>query len=66
MLFSLSGAITSSLVTTEESCKCEAIAALQDSVTSRLEALSTKYILFLTMIFCMQLFTAILEVAVLI
>ncbi|XP_054370415.1 matrilin-3 isoform X2 [Molothrus ater] len=36
-----SGAITSSLVT-EESCKCEAIAALQDSVTSRLEALSTK------------------------
>ncbi|XP_050827856.1 matrilin-3 [Serinus canaria] len=43
-----SGAITSSLVTTEESCKCEAIAALQDSVTSRLEALSTKYILFLT------------------
>ncbi|CAM9968757.1 unnamed protein product [Bubo scandiacus] len=43
-----SRAITSSLVTTEESCKCEAIAALQDSVTSRLEALSTKYILFLT------------------
>ncbi|XP_068039488.1 matrilin-3 isoform X1 [Anomalospiza imberbis] len=43
-----SGAITSSLVTTEESCKCEAIIALQDSVTSRLEALSTKYILFLT------------------
>ncbi|XP_055666991.1 matrilin-3 isoform X2 [Falco peregrinus] len=37
-----SRAITSSLVTTEESCKCEAIAALQDSVTSRLEALSTK------------------------
>ncbi|XP_063006630.1 matrilin-3, partial [Melospiza melodia melodia] len=37
-----SGAITSSLVTAEESCKCEAIAALQDSVTSRLEALSTK------------------------
>ncbi|NXY71228.1 MATN3 protein, partial [Glareola pratincola] len=37
-----SEAITSSLVTTEESCKCEAIAALQDSVTSRLEALSTK------------------------
>ncbi|NWT70690.1 MATN3 protein, partial [Prunella himalayana] len=35
-------AITSSLVTTEESCKCEAIVALQDSVTSRLEALSTK------------------------
>lgn len=61
-----SRAITSSLVTTEESCKCEAIAALQDSVISRLEALSTKYILFLTMIFCMQLFTAILEVAVLI
>uniref|UniRef100_A0A8C5IDQ3 Matrilin-3 n=1 Tax=Junco hyemalis TaxID=40217 RepID=A0A8C5IDQ3_JUNHY len=29
-----SGAITSSLVTAEESCKCEAIAALQDSVTS--------------------------------
>lgn len=48
MLFSLLGAITSSLVTTEESCKCEAIIALQDSVTSRLEALSTKYILFLT------------------
>ncbi|XP_064002862.1 matrilin-3 isoform X2 [Pogoniulus pusillus] len=43
-----SGAITSSLITTEESCKCEAIAALQDSVTSHLEALSTKYILFLT------------------
>ncbi|KAM3675815.1 LOW QUALITY PROTEIN: matrilin-3 [Ammospiza maritima maritima] len=43
-----SRAITSSLVTAEESCKCEAIAALQDSVTSRLEALSTKYILFLT------------------
>ncbi|XP_072782429.1 matrilin-3 [Taeniopygia guttata] len=43
-----SGAITSSLVTSEESCKCEAIAALQDSVTSHLEALSTKYILFLT------------------
>ncbi|XP_071404247.1 matrilin-3 [Pithys albifrons albifrons] len=40
-----SRAITSSLVTTEESCKCEAIAALQDSVTSHLEALSTKYIL---------------------
>ncbi|XP_068017410.1 matrilin-3 [Melanerpes formicivorus] len=37
-----SRAITSSLVTTEESCKCEAIAALQDSVTSHLEALSTK------------------------
>ncbi|NXC17055.1 MATN3 protein, partial [Corythaeola cristata] len=37
-----SRAVTSSLVTTEESCKCEAIAALQDSVTSRLEALSTK------------------------
>uniref|UniRef100_A0A8C4XKZ4 Matrilin 3 n=1 Tax=Falco tinnunculus TaxID=100819 RepID=A0A8C4XKZ4_FALTI len=37
-----SRAITSSLITTEESCKCEAIAALQDSVTSRLEALSTK------------------------
>ncbi|XP_037989851.1 matrilin-3 isoform X5 [Motacilla alba alba] len=37
-----SGAITSSLVTTEESCKCEAIAALQDSVTSGLEALSRK------------------------
>ncbi|XP_041336800.1 matrilin-3 isoform X1 [Pyrgilauda ruficollis] len=37
-----SGAITSSLVTDEESCKCEAIAALQDSVTSYLEALSTK------------------------
>ncbi|XP_058692499.1 matrilin-3 isoform X4 [Poecile atricapillus] len=37
-----SRAITSSLVTTEESCKCEAIVALQDSVTSRLEALSTK------------------------
>ncbi|XP_030303610.1 matrilin-3 [Calypte anna] len=37
-----SGAITSSLITNEESCKCEAIAALQDSVTSRLEALSTK------------------------
>ncbi|XP_056344963.1 matrilin-3 [Oenanthe melanoleuca] len=35
-------AITSSLVTAEESCKCEAIVALQDSVTSRLEALSTK------------------------
>ncbi|NXD79037.1 MATN3 protein, partial [Halcyon senegalensis] len=34
--------IMSSLLTTEESCKCEAIAALQDSVTSRLEALSTK------------------------
>ncbi|XP_064002863.1 matrilin-3 isoform X3 [Pogoniulus pusillus] len=43
-----SRAITSSLITTEESCKCEAIAALQDSVTSHLEALSTKYILFLT------------------
>ncbi|KAM4679009.1 matrilin-3 isoform 2-T2 [Amazona ochrocephala] len=42
-----SRAITSSLVTTEESCKCEAIAALQDSVTSHLEALSTKHILFL-------------------
>ncbi|NWI86648.1 MATN3 protein, partial [Pitta sordida] len=38
----IKGAITSSLVTSEESCKCEAIAALQDSVTSRLEALSTK------------------------
>ncbi|XP_064364502.1 matrilin-3 isoform X2 [Dromaius novaehollandiae] len=37
-----SRATTSSLVTTEESCKCEAIAALQDSVTSHLEALSTK------------------------
>ncbi|XP_064267917.1 matrilin-3 isoform X1 [Passer domesticus] len=37
-----SGAITSSLVTDEESCKCEAIAALQNSVTSYLEALSTK------------------------
>ncbi|NXN07034.1 MATN3 protein, partial [Indicator maculatus] len=37
-----SRAITSSLITTEESCKCEAIAALQDSVTSHLEALSTK------------------------
>nr|XP_021381138.1 matrilin-3 [Lonchura striata domestica] len=36
-----SGTIMSSLVT-EESCKCEAIAALQDSVTSHLEALSTK------------------------
>ncbi|KAL9863066.1 matrilin-3 isoform 2-T2 [Geothlypis trichas] len=36
-----SGAIMSSLVT-EEPCKCEAIAALQDSVTSRLEDLSTK------------------------
>ncbi|KAM6432707.1 matrilin-3 [Rhynochetos jubatus] len=35
--------VTSSLLTTEDSCKCEAIAALQDSVTSRLEALSTKY-----------------------
>ncbi|KAM9273725.1 matrilin-3 [Cariama cristata] len=43
-----SRAIMTSLVTTEESCKCEAIAALQDSVTSRLEALSTKHILFLT------------------
>uniref|UniRef100_A0A8C5T320 Matrilin 3 n=1 Tax=Malurus cyaneus samueli TaxID=2593467 RepID=A0A8C5T320_9PASS len=41
-----SRAITSSLITTEESCKCEAIIALQDSVTSRLEALSTKHILF--------------------
>ncbi|NXY16791.1 MATN3 protein, partial [Atrichornis clamosus] len=30
------------LITTEESCKCEAIVALQDSVTSHLEALSTK------------------------
>lgn len=48
MLFFPLGAITSSLVTTEESCKCEAIVALQDSVTSRLEALSSKYILFLT------------------
>lgn len=47
MLFSLLGATTSSLVTNEEACKCEAIAALQDSVTSRLEALSTKHILFL-------------------
>ncbi|NWI01831.1 MATN3 protein, partial [Tichodroma muraria] len=37
-----SRAITSSLITAEESCKCEAIVALQDSVTSRLEALSTK------------------------
>ncbi|XP_068867749.1 matrilin-3 isoform X2 [Aphelocoma coerulescens] len=37
-----SRSITSSLVTTEESCKCEAIVALQDSVTSRLEALSSK------------------------
>ncbi|XP_053920124.1 matrilin-3 isoform X2 [Cuculus canorus] len=37
-----SRAITSSLLTNEESCKCEAIAALQDSVTSRLEALSMK------------------------
>uniref|UniRef100_A0A8V0XDJ9 Matrilin-3 n=1 Tax=Gallus gallus TaxID=9031 RepID=A0A8V0XDJ9_CHICK len=37
-----SRATTSSLVTDEEACKCEAIAALQDSVTSRLEALSTK------------------------
>ncbi|NXQ62508.1 MATN3 protein, partial [Anthoscopus minutus] len=37
-----SRAITSSLVTTEDACKCEAIVALQDSVTSRLEALSTK------------------------
>ncbi|KAI6071808.1 Matrilin-3 [Aix galericulata] len=37
-----SRASTSSLVTTEEACKCEAIAALQDSVTSRLQALSTK------------------------
>lgn len=46
MLFSLLGATTSSLVTDEEACKCEAIAALQDSVTSRLEALSTKHILF--------------------
>ncbi|NXY89693.1 MATN3 protein, partial [Alcedo cyanopectus] len=34
--------IMSSLLTREESCKCEALAALQDSVTSRLEALSTK------------------------
>ncbi|XP_009462490.1 PREDICTED: matrilin-3 [Nipponia nippon] len=37
-----SRAITSSLITAEESCKCEAIAALRDLVTSRLEALSTK------------------------
>lgn len=50
-IVSLLGVTPSSLLTTEESCKCEALITFQNTITSFLETLSTKHILLSHIIF---------------